>query len=323
MVAVEHKWPDVSVVIVNYNGAAHLHRCLTALLGQSVVPHEIILVDNGSSDSSLEIVTQFPTVRVLAQAENLGFSKANNLAIQVAANTSEWIALVNTDAFVDPTWLETLLTATQQFPETAAFGSRLLAATDPKLLDGVGDAYYLSGRVSRKGYGCPAEMATDRPSEIFSACAAAALYQRSALNDVGGFDEDYFCYVEDVDLGFRLRLAGYSCLYIPTAVSLHVGYSTSGGRHSDFSVYHSHRNLVWTYLKNMPGWLLWISLPMHLLLNLVTLILFTWRGQLAIVLQAKWDALKGLPDMWQKRQVIQSKRRVSVSALLKVMQKRV
>ena len=314
-------WPEVSVIIVNFNGAWHLQRCLTALQAQTVAPGEIILVDNASTDGSREILAQFPKVRLLLQTENLGFARGNNLAIKEASATSEWIALLNADAFVAPTWLEVLQKATHEAPNVHAFGSKLLSAADPKRLDGVGDAYFISGRIWRKGHGQTATADTDQVREIFSPCAAAALYLRSALNAVGGFDEDYFCYVEDVDLGFRLRLAGYRCLLVPSAVAYHVGSGSSGGRRSDFAVYYGHRNLVWTYLKNMPGWLFWVCLPLHLVLNLMSLFLFFFRGQGRVILRAKWDAFRGLREIWQKRQTIQGGRRVAVLDILAVLQK--
>ena len=156
----------------------------------------------------------------------------------------------------------------------------------------------------------------------FSPCAAAALYRCSALLKSRGFDEDYFCYVEDVDLGFRMRLAGYSCLYVPQSIAYHVGSGTTGGQHSDFSVYHGHRNLVWTFVKDMPGVLFWLLLPLHVLLNLVSIVWFAVRGRGGVIWRVKRDALLGLPKMWHKRQEIQSKRVATVSEIWRVLDKR-
>jgi GT2 family glycosyltransferase len=314
-------WPKVTVVIVNWNGECFLDRCLLALLAQTVVPHEIILIDNASSDASLEIVRCFPSVRLLAQNENLGFARGNNLAIGEATPESEWIALLNPDAFVEPHWLEALLSAMHEYPTFDVFGSKLVVAADPAVLDGAGDVYHVSGLVWRMGHGAPVSSFSEAMNEVFSPCAAAALYRRSALVDVGGFDEDFFCYVEDVDLGFRLRLAGHRCLYVPTSVAHHVGSGTTGGQHSDFAVYHGHRNLVWTYVKDMPGVLFWAFLPLHLAMNLVALVMFTLRGQGGVIYRAKRDALMGIPKMWRKRQQVQSKRAVSSRAILRLMKK--
>lgn len=313
--------PKVTVVIVNWNGAQFLERCLAALMAQTVVPHETILVDNASSDGSLEIVRQFPSVRLLAQDKNLGFARANNLAIEAASAESEWIALLNPDAFAEPNWLDALLAAAQANPDVAFFGSKLVTAADTAVLDGAGDAYHVSGLVWRMGHGLHVSSFSEQECEVFSPCAAAAMYKRSALLEAGGFDEDFFCYVEDVDLGFRLRLAGHRCLYIPSSVARHVGSGTTGGQHSDFALYHGHRNLVWTYLKNMPGALFWIFLPLHLTLSLVALVVFTLRGQGGVMFRAKWDAVWGLPKMWTKRRQVQKSRQASWRAVLRVMAK--
>ena len=302
----------VSVIIVNWNGQHFLERCLIALMSQTVQPHEIFLVDNASSDNSLEIARRFPAVRLLVQNLNTGFARGNNLAIQATSVESEWIALLNPDAFADPRWLEALLVAAESNPEFDLFDSKLVKAADPTMLDGIGDAYHLSGLVWRMGHGEPVLTFTDNEREVFSPCAAAALYRRRALSEVGGFDEDYFCYGEDVDLGFRLRLAGYRCLYVPQSVAHHVGSGTTGGQHSDFSTYYGHRNLVWTFVKDMPGLLFWSLLPLHVLLNLVSIGWFAMRGRGNIILRAKRDALLGLPKMWRKRQHIQKTRVVSI-----------
>ena len=315
--------PKVAVIIVNWNGEHFLFRCLSALMSQTVKPQEIILVDNASSDRSLEVARRFPAVRVLAQDRNTGFARGNNLAIEAAASECEWIALINPDAFAEPRWLEALLVAAESNPRFDMFGSKLINASAPLLLDGAGDVYHVSGLVWRMGHGIPASALQGFEYEVFSPCAAAALYRRSALLEVGGFDEDFFCYVEDVDLGFRLRLAGYRCLYVPTSIVQHVGSGTTGGKHSNFSVYHGHRNLVWTYIKDMPGILFWFFLPVHLFLNLVTVIYFVISGHGNVVLRSKWDAIKGIPSAWQKRRVIQSRRKSSVRDIWRLLDKRI
>ena len=139
----------------------------------------------------------------------------------------------------------------------------LAASWCEPLLDGTGDAYHMSGLVWRMGHGMPVSSDTGKDYEVFSPCAAVAFYRRSAMQKIGGFDEEYFCYVEDVDLGFRLRLAGFRCLYVPKSVAHHVGSGATGGQHSDFAAYHGHRNLVWTFVKDMPGILFWALLPLH------------------------------------------------------------
>jgi GT2 family glycosyltransferase len=194
-------------------------------------------------------------------------------------------------------------------------GSRLVNSGDPSILDGAGDAYHVSGLVWRIGHGLPVPIFAEHEHEVFSPCAAAALYRRHAFNKIGGFDEDYFCYVEDVDLGFRLRLAGHRCLYVPRSVAHHVGSGTTGGQHGDFALYHGHRNLVWTFVKDMPGILFWLLLPLHVVLNLVSIIWFALQGRGGVILRAKRDALLGLPRMWRKRRHVQQTRVASIGEI--------
>jgi GT2 family glycosyltransferase len=311
----------VSVIIVNWNGEPFLERCLTALMAQTVKPHETILVDNASSDGSIEIARRFPFVRLIALDRNTGFAQGNNMAIEAASEDSEWIALINPDAFAEPRWLEALLETAESNPGFDMFGSKLINATDPALLDGAGDAYHVSGLVWRLGHGSPVPISVENEREVFSPCAAAALYRHSALHKLGGFDENYFCYVEDVDLGFRLRLAGYRCLYVPQSVAYHVGSGTTGGQHSDFAMYHGHRNLVWTFVKDMPGILFWLLLPMHVTQNMASMIWFSLHGQGGTILRAKWDAIKGIPYMWRKRRIIQAGRIASTGEIWQVFDK--
>lgn len=314
-------WPKVTVVIVNWNGEQFLERCLLALTNQSVKPHEIILVDNASSDRSLEIARRFPSVRVIALEQNTGFARGNNLAIEAASAESEWIALLNPDAFAQQSWLEALLVAAESNREFDVLGSRLVNSRDPSILDGAGDAYHVSGLVWRIGHGLPVPINAEHEHEVFSPCAAAALYRHHAFKKIGGFDEDYFCYVEDVDLGFRLRLAGYRCLYVPRAVAHHVGSGTTGGQHSDFALYHGHRNLVWTFVKDMPGMLFWLLLPLHVVLNLASIIWFALQGRGGVILRAKRDALMGLPRMWGKRRHVQRTRVASIGEVWRQLDK--
>jgi GT2 family glycosyltransferase len=208
--------------------------------------------------------------------------------------------------------------AARDEPQYAVFGSRLLDAANPTQLDGAGDCYHGSGLAWRRWHGRSAATHGLRVEEIFAPCAAAALYRRQAFLEANGFDERFFCYMEDVDLGFRLRLLGYRCLYVPAAVVHHIGSGLTGMR-SAFATYHGHRNLVWTYCKNMPAPWFWLYLPAHLLLNLLSIPWLGWRGQGRVVLRAKWDALCELPHIWRQRRQIQARRKVEGRLLRQVM----
>jgi len=305
--------PTISVVIVNWNSGALLNQCIAQLEKQTVTPAQIFVVDNASADDSTDLVKQSDKVIYCGMTENLGFAKGNNWAI--AQCTSDYVALLNPDAFAEPDWIEQLLKAALQYPDVDVFGSRQLDQREPTKLDGIGDVYHISGLPWREGFGKLQQPEDLVAREIFTPCAAASMYSRKALNVVGGFDEDYFCYLEDVDLGFRLRLAGYSARYVPEAVVHHVGSATSGGMHSDFAVYHGHRNIVWTFVKDVPGLLFWLLLPAHLMLNLVIVVAFVQRGKGKVILRAKRDALLGIPKMLRKRREIQRTRTVSISAI--------
>jgi GT2 family glycosyltransferase len=311
---------SLSVVVVDWNAGELVTRCLGALARQTVRPGTVLVVDNASaSETWRHVGADTLPVEMIRQADNSGFATGTNRGIGLVPD-AEWIALLNPDAFPEPGWLERLLAAAREHPECSFFASRQVMAEDPARLDGAGDAYGVSGFAWRRDRGRPVVEARNEPEEVFGPCAAAALYRREALEEVGGLDGSFFCYFEDVDLSFRLRLAGHRCLYVPDAIVHHVGSATSG-RRSDFSVYHGHRNLVWTFVKNMPGPLLALYWPHHLLLNMVSLVWFTLRGQGRTIWKAKWDALRGLPRVLRQRRAVQAKRRVGSWELRRLMVK--
>ncbi|QPJ65351.1 MAG: glycosyltransferase family 2 protein [Candidatus Nitrohelix vancouverensis] len=310
----------LAVIIVNWNSGAYLRQCLEALANQSRTPDRVLVVDNASSDDSASsLLANFPKVEFLFQKDNLGFAAGNNLAVSMASDC-RWVAFLNPDAFPEPDWLEALLRAAADHPECSSFGSRMRMHGTTDLLDGTGDVYHISGMAWRRDHGV-AESATDRQAgEIFSPCAAAALFSREAFLEAGGFDVSYFCYFEDVDLGFRLRLAGRQSYYVKDAIVSHVGSGTTA-RDSDFAVYHGARNLVWTYVKNMPGYLFWVYLPQHLAANIAALVWYSLRGQTGTIIKAKCDALAGLPRIWKERQVQAKLRKISMSELRRMLKK--
>ena len=311
----------VAVIIVNWNGGAHLEGCLRALAAQTHTAFCALVVDNASEDGSQALVQRLGDARfsLLQLDSNTGFARANNLGVRHCAGC-DLIALLNPDAFPDRDWLDQLVRAAHAFAQAGAFGSHLVDARDRTLSDGTGDAYHLSGRAFRRDHGAPVARSHRPAASIFSPCAAAALYRRSAWEQAGGFDEDFFCYLEDVDLGFRMRLLGWDAMHVPTAVCYHAG-SALTGRRSDFSTYHGQRNMVWTFVKNMPSWLFWLLLPTHLLLNLLAPFAFIGRRQVRLVLRAKRDALRNVRGLWRKRRVVQKQRQVGAGAIWAVLDK--
>ena len=313
---------SIAVIVVSYNSGATLMRCLESIQRQSLFPRRVIIIDNASVDgSALAAAKAYPEFTFKFLAENTGFAAANNYAARIA-DDCDWLALLNPDAYAASDWLEKLSAATQCNPQFGFFGSRMLMAKDPARIDGTGDVYHASGLVWRGGYRNIAINHAETAEEIFSPCAAAALYRRKDFLEVSGFDESFFCYMEDVDLGFRLRLRGLRCLYVPDAIVHHEGSaSTEGGQHSDFAVYHGHRNLVWVFVKNMPGLLFYLLLPLHVLLNLVTVVWFTMRGQGRVILRAKRDAVMGLSSAWAKRRQVQAERSLSIPGTWRLLNK--
>jgi GT2 family glycosyltransferase len=303
------KSPAVSIIVLNWNGERYLGRCLEAIASQTFRDFEVLVLDNASTDGSVDCVPiRWPTFRLVKFDQNLGFAVGNNQGAQIARG--RWVAFLNNDAFPEPEWLAHLLQAAQAQPEFSFFASRLVYAKDTKLAQDTGDIYHVSGFAWPRDNNCPVQNAHLQSDEVFSPCAAAALYDREAFLEAGGFDEQFVSHYEDVDIGFRLRLLGYRCRYIPEAVVAHVG-SASFGRESDRTVYQVQRNVVWSYIANMPGWLYWKYLPAHIFANLVFLIYYSLRGQWRAVWKAKWHAARSLPTILRKRNKIQSSRRVT------------
>jgi GT2 family glycosyltransferase len=316
----ENPSPELSVILVTWNSAKYLDHCLECLASQTHKDFEVIIIDNGSTDGSIDGIENYwpgMSLHVERLGENRGFSYANNLGAHLARG--EWLALLNTDAFPEPDWLEKLLMVAENNLEFSTFASRQLQANSMELLDGAGDELHINGLAWRRFSGFPSVSFGLEPQEVFSPCAAAALYSRQAFIQVGGFDEDFFTYHEDVDLGFRLRLQGFRCLYVPEAVVSHLGAGTLGAQ-SDFALYHWQRNFVWSFVQNMPLPLLWEGLPSHLLANIIFLIKYSLQGRGRIILKAKRDALHGLSRAFRKRRLIQGCRKASSRTLSHMME---
>jgi GT2 family glycosyltransferase len=311
----------VAVLVVNWNGGDLLARCLSSLNHQTRRADHIVVVDNASTDDSLRRAAPLlEGVQLIRLHDNVGFAQANNIAARAAAGF-ELFATLNPDAVAESGWLEALVGAAEREPTAAAFASQIRLAASPEYLDGAGDSYHASGRAWRNGHRVSWQEWPAVDTEVFAPCAAAALYRREAFNKVGGFDDQYFCYFEDVDLGFRLRLGGYRCLYVHTAVVHHVSSGLTGYR-SDFAVYHGERNAVWTFFKDMPAPLFWLYLPQHVALNLAALVYYPFRGQGRTVFKAKFDALRNLRAIWQCRQRVQRARSVDAGTIRRVLSRR-
>ncbi|WP_375284168.1 glycosyltransferase family 2 protein [Marinicauda pacifica] len=308
--------PAVTVIIVAYNAGRFLQPCVDALARQDFTRFDAVIVDNSSSDEAVETL-RLPDARfrIDRAGENLGFAAGNN-RVAMAAGTP-WIATLNPDTEPDPDWLSALMDATVRWDGVAGFGSTQVKLDDPDILDGVGDVWHAAGLGWRALEGRPV---TDAPGEgeSFAVCAAGALYATEAFQAIGGFDERFFCYCEDLDLAYRLRSRGWSLVQVPDAILRHAGSGTTG-RHSAFTVFHGHRNRIWTFVKNTPGWLFWLMLPAHIAVNLRMLLRTPtpdYRRDLIAAYKAAWT---GLGPVWQDRRIEQRQRTTPTGVLARMM----
>lgn len=295
----------VLVCIVAFNSKQYWAELRAALEAQTYREFRTIVVDNASRAEERLFSDDLPPCTELLQLEeNIGFAKANNLAAQ--SSDAEFFVTLNPDAFPAPDWLERLVAAADATPQAAAFGSLQISALEPQKLDGAGDEYWLGGLPYRSLYNRPRER-DPGPGAVFSACAAAALYRGKVFRDMGGFDEDFFCYCEDVDLGFRLRLRGYDILQAPGAIVRHVGGGAAGAR-SSFAVFHGTRNRLWTFMHNMPGAWFYALAPLHAAMTLFVLAWSLFRGTAGPTWRGVAAGLRSWRHVWRKRRLTQRAR---------------
>jgi GT2 family glycosyltransferase len=291
--------PMVSVIVVNYNGKAFLDKCLGSLSRQAYPAVEVLVVDNGSSDGSVAFVREmYPQVNVIENGENLGFAKANNVGIRAARG--ELIATLNNDTEVVPGWLGELARAMLSDDGVGMCASKMLRMDDPTVIDSTGICVSRSGACWDRGMFEKDRGQHEKIEEVFGPCAGAALYRKAMLDEVGLFDEEFVSYMEDTDLAFRGRLAGWKCLYVPKAVVYHVHGGTAGYV-SPYTVYYGNRNIVWYPLKDFPLPLLLTSLPFMLGRSLAVIPYYVLKGHGVTIFRAKADALWGIPKVLGKR----------------------
>jgi len=250
----------VTVVIPNLNGRKYLEGCLSSLREQSFRAFDTILLDNGSSDGSVEYVRKnFPEVKVRAYRENTGFCHAVNDGILLSK--TPFVLLLNNDTAFGPDLLKNLLSAMERGGEKVfSCCAKLVSMKEPDKLDDAGDFVCALGWAFARGKGRDSSLYV-REEECFACCAAAALYRRSILEEIGLFDEKHFAYLEDIDIGWRARTRGYVNLFVPKAIVFHAGSATSGSRYNDFKVRQAAGNSLYTIYKNMPLWQLVLNAP--------------------------------------------------------------
>ena len=307
----------ISVAVVAYRSGATLTRCLERLAAQSFTDFEVIVVDNASPDGEAQAaLAAVPGARLIGNAQNLGFAAANNQAARTA--TGRWLVLLNPDAYPEPDWLEQLVEASRRWRGVRSFTSRQVMDEDPGLLDGLGDVMSGPCIPYRGGYLRPDP--GDTPEGfVFSPCGAAMMIDRALFLELGGFDESFFCYCEDVDLGYRLQLAGEPTVVVPRAVVRHVGSASSGGPRSEFAVFHGNRNRFWVLVKDTPALLLPIVLPLHLAAVAYISSRKANRPLAGVVWKAYRAALAGLGGVLRSRRAVQRSRKVSAWQIARAM----
>ena len=309
--------PTITVCIIAYNSGPTLRTCLERLAGQTFRDFETLVIDNASPDpGDAAIAREFPFVQLIENSENLGFAGAGNQGARLARG--RWYVLLNPDAFAQPNWLEELAGAAERYPNLLSFTSRQLMDEDPGLLDGLGDVMSGYGIPYRGGY-LSRDPGDTPEGEVFSPCGAAMMIDRTLFLTLGGFDEFFFCYSEDVDLGYRLQLSGEPTLLVPSAVIRHVGSASTGGRKSEFAVFHGTRNRFYVVYKDTPAILLPVVVPLHLMgVVYISSRRENWPHA-HIVWRAFKESLKGLPTILKSRRAVQRARRASAWEIAKAM----
>ncbi|GAB4344563.1 MAG: glycosyltransferase family 2 protein [Candidatus Abyssubacteria bacterium] len=246
----ENTSSNISVVIPSYNGVGYLPECLNSLRGQLVPASEIIVVDDGSTDQTTPFLREhFPDVHVVRLETNRGFAAAVNEGIRRCRGS--YIALLNNDTQASPQWLGELKATLDREPAVGFCSSKMLFADRPDIINSIGIGFTRAGTAFDVGYGEPDGEKFASPRPMFGACAGAAMYRRELFERTGLFDEDLFMWYEDADLSFRAQLAGFTCLYVPTAIVYHVGGGTTSPSDAQH-IYYCSRNQILVMVKNLP-----------------------------------------------------------------------
>lgn len=278
-----------TIVIPNYNGMAYMEACLQSVFTQSVSEYDVIIVDNHSTDGSLEWMREhYPHIQLIINQENDGFCKAVNQGIQIAK--TPYVVLLNNDTVIDHDFLKELEKVMDQDDHIFSASAQMLVMKQPELIDSAGDFYCALGWAYGDGKGKPASR-YNRNRRIFSACGGAAIYRRKVFEEIGYFDEAHFAYLEDIDIGYRSRIYGYQNLYAAKAKVLHAGSAVSGSRYNAFKTRQSSKNNVYLVYKNMPLLQLLLNFPFLLAGFMMKTLFFIKKGFGRIYLQGLWNGI--------------------------------
>ncbi len=325
---------QTSFIVVNWNRRNLLEQCLRSLEQQTVGDFELILVDNGSTDGSLDCLKEcsLPSVKVVRNPENVGFARAVNQGLQNAQG--QFIALVNNDVHLDPHWLEEIQGGFAGDARVGMCAGKILLAHDPRRIDKVGQVFYPDGQIYGRGHREEDRGQYDQVEEALWPDGAAAIYRREVFAEIGCFDEDFFAYCDDGEFGLRARLFGWNCLYIPTARAFH-HHSATWGEYAARKIFLVERNRIWLAIKLLPGRQLAL-LPFYSAVRYLysVLALASRQGDMGrasrqgpigtvifAVLRAQASAAGGLVRMWRKRKEIRPRRRISDAELARLLQR--
>ena len=263
-----------TIIITNYNGLSFMEPCFESLKEQTVRDFKVLVVDNGSTDGSVEWLKEHRVPSIFLK-ENTGFSGAVNTGIRAA--DTPYVLLLNNDTRVEPGFVAAMERAMDQSPKIFSVSSRMIQMYHPELLDDAGDMYSILGWAYQRGVGRSVNL-YQKSCRVFSACAGAAIYRRAVFDEIGLFDELHFAYLEDIDVGWRAKLYGYDNVYCPDAAVYHVGSGTSGSRYNSFKVRLAARNCIYLNYKNMPGWQILLNAPFLLAGIFVKYLFFVKNG---------------------------------------------
>lgn len=263
-----------TIIIPNYNGLSFMEPCFESLKEQTVRDFKVLVVDNGSTDGSVEWLKEHRVPSIFLK-ENTGFSGAVNTGIRAA--DTPYVLLLNNDTRVEPGFVAAMERAMDQSPKIFSVSSRMIQMYHPELLDDAGDMYSILGWAYQRGVGRSVNL-YQKSCRVFSACAGAAIYRRAVFDEIGLFDELHFAYLEDIDVGWRAKLYGYDNVYCPDAAVYHVGSGTSGSRYNSFKVCLAARNCIYLNYKNMPGWQILLNAPFLLAGIFVKYLFFVKNG---------------------------------------------
>jgi len=313
----------VSIVVLNFNGKKYLPNCLSSISRLSYKNLEVIFVDNGSTDGSVEYVSKnFPRVRIIRNERNLGFAEGNNVGIK--NSSGEIIALISNDVYVDPNWLNEHLKILNSSEKIGVTASKMLMHRSPKMINSAGGMMDIYGFGRDRGFGEMDQGQFEKIEETFYSCGGAMVIKAKILKEMGYFDPVYFIFHEDTDLCWRARLMGYKVIYIPSAIVYHE-FGGTIRRLSPLRVFLTERNRLVTLIKNLGLRKLIPALWGYLALELSKMVFFTIIRQVRItfsILNALlWNVLN-IRNTWKKRQIVQRKRKVDDTTIEKLMVKK-